>query len=266
MSAFRRRAAALAAALALALAGCGGRGRVAPEASYQTVSSEALAARLAEAGVEIDALKALARLTVRGQPFEARLLFRRPDRVRLVGFDAFGGSLFDFAAAADAATLRLPGRDAIEVDANAPLALAPATRVRGSDLLRLIQAVAGPHIGADERAVFEQDGRYYLFHVLSDDPVPALRRRLWIDRVDLRLARVDFFDAAGAQDATVRLEDYRSVPLAADGALRPFPFHVVVGRPDGELKLDVRIREAKLNPPIADHELALASPKGGDVR
>lgn len=255
----RLRAAAAAAVAVVALAGCAGRGKLAPEVAYQTADPEVLAARLAEAAADIDGLKALARLTARGRSFEARLVFRRPDRVRLVGFDAFGGSLFDFAVAADAAALRLPGRAAVALDPDAPLALTAATQVRGGDLLRLVQAVAGPHIEPEERAVFEQDGRYYLFHVLRDaDPAPVLRRRLWIDRVDLRLARVDFFDASGARAATVRLEDFRPVRLADAARTRAFPFHVMIGR-EGEFTLDVRVREVKLNPPIADRELALAA-------
>lgn len=265
MTMLRPRAAVIAALVLFVAGGCAGRAKT-PAAAYQTAAPETLLARLADAAAAIDGLKALATLKLHAQPFEARLVFRRPDRVRLVGFNPFGGALFDFAADANAAALRLPGRDAVDVDPYAPLALAPATQVRGSDLLRLVQVVAGPHVAAGERAVFEQDGRYYVFHVVNDDAAaPALRRRLWIDRVDLRPARVDFFGADGRRDATVRLEDYRPLALANGGATR-FPFHVVIGRPEGELTLDVRMREVKLNPPIAERDLALATDARGGAR
>lgn len=257
-------------AVGLVSAGCGAkRGIIPPTGPVQQVSLGALSARLDERAARIDGLKALVTLSAGGPSIQASLVYRRPDpasprsaggSVQLRGFDRFGRTAFDFSDAAVGFEVRFPGSDPVRLLPDDPIPLGPAAdEIRPRDLLRVIQAVAGPYRTGGEGFVIEEEGRYYILHVVESDGSEArLVRRYWVDRVALEIAKAEFFDPGGRRKAVVEMGDFRFIKAASGEGGVVMPRHMVIHRPTGDGAIEIRILELNLNPAESGREVSLS--------
>ena len=86
-----------------------------------------------------------------------------------------------------------------------------------------------------------------------------LSRKIWFDRVDLQVARIQNYGPDGGLLSDVRYGDWQP---AGDEA---YPHDVSVSRPADEYQLEIRISQLTLNQPIPASRFQLAQPPGTEL-
>ncbi|MEW6544433.1 MAG: hypothetical protein AB1411_12600 [Nitrospirota bacterium] len=229
---------------------------------------------LKERETAVQTMKGLFRAQIKGpgipfsQRVEGAMFYRRPDLLRLQGFNQVGGALFDFVLTEDRYLLKVP-------------ALGQVLSGRRNDLGRLgklgqpfrltllaVSGVVGTASVEEGQTVSlaEDEDRYRLDVLSAGSGTPF--RRLWFDRRTLQVVQEDWLKSDGTVKATVRFEDFRQIegPAKAVSASEPAtaavgpllkPFKVVTedGQSGGSLKLT--FHEIVPNPDLTPEELGV---------
>jgi len=127
----------------------------------------------------------------------------------------------------------------------------------------ILQALVVPPIDAEhEKCILEEaeDGahRYYVVIVVAPEAGDALtlRRKVWFDRADLRIARVQFYEMAGTYTEDVRYASYQ------DFQGIQYPAHLDVKRPAEDYELAITLEKCTFNQPIPAEKFELPQPPG----
>jgi hypothetical protein len=130
----------------------------------------------------------------------------------------------------------------------------------------ILQALSVPPINAQtEKCMLEEAGegerRYYVVTVVEE---PAggdlgLRRKVWFDRADLELVRMQFYAAAGAYTEDVHYAAYQ------DFTGTHYPTHIEVARPAEDYRLTLTLEKATFNQPIPPEKFELQKPQGAQL-
>ncbi len=215
---------------ALATAGCSGRATRTDAPPLPDVTAEQLTQLLREREADVQTMKGLFRAQIQGpglpisQRVEGALFYRRPDALRLQGFNRLGGGLFEFILSADVYALRLPtgqvysGRPA-ELERVGAIA-----RPFRLSVLAMSGVVGIPSVTEYERALVSLDGDRYRLDVFAASPEQESStpfRRIWFDRHSLQVVQEDRVNTAGEVEASVQFDDYRSVNAWPEGGSIP---------------------------------------------
>ena len=252
--------------LALAIVTLSGCALFTPREDVQLKQAtvEELTALLDRREAAIQTMKGLFSAKVRGgiipiaSRVEGALYYRRPNAMRLRGFTAVGGELFEFVQADDQFRLRLPTMGRV-------LSGSPSDMSEMGKLARPFQlsvwAMGGMlgtgTIAKNETVVLLDEGDRYRLEVFgptSGGP-PLLRRRLWFERQALHVVREDRITESGVVEATIQYEDFRAT---GDGRLqRPFKIELEDGKGQGSVQ--VTFHELIPNQPMSATDLAQVS-------
>ena len=234
------------------------------EVRLKQATVEELTALLSQREAAIQTMKGLFSAKVRGgiipiaSRVEGALYYRRPNAMRLRGFTAVGGELFEFVQAGDQFRLRLPTMGRV-------LSGSPSDMSEMGKLARPFQlsvwAMGGMlgtgTIAKDETVVLVEEGDRYRLEVFgpSSSGAPLMRRQLWFERQALHLVREDRLTESGAVEATIQYEDFRAI---GDGLLlRPFKILLEDGKGQGSVQ--VTFHEMTPNQPLTATDLAQVS-------
>ena len=91
----------------------------------------------------------------------------------------------------------------------------------------------------------QQDGRkFYLLycHQWSSDGSLALKRKIWFDRLDLNIVRLQAYAPRGRLESEIHYSDFRTV----DGHV--YPGQVRLERPQEDYLMEIRAQEIQVNP------------------
>ncbi|MGH7167305.1 MAG: LolA family protein [Nitrospiraceae bacterium] len=261
--------------LLAAIAGCA-TWRAQPP--LRAATAEQLVELLREREAAIRTLKGLFRAQIKApglpiaQQVEGVVFYRRPDALRLQGFNRLGGELFEFVLGEDVYRLRLPTTGQVltgrvtELDRIGQL---------GRPFQLSVWAVSGAvgiaPVSDQEKVLLSEDGDRYRMDVLKPgepEGVPAGRptRRLWFERRSFQVIREDRLTPAGEVEATMQLEDFRPVDFSpkghspspmsremADPMVKPFKISMRDGQGQGTLWLI--FHEIVPNPSLKPEEL-----------
>jgi hypothetical protein len=192
------------------------------------------------------------------------LLAARPAHVRMIGqAPVVAKNVFDMSSDGETFRIFIPSRGKFIVG--------PAEFERRSERpienLRpqhLVDAIFWPELPADTPVLFEEfdqpPRRYYVLTVLRQAAELEIARKLWFDRADLRLARLQVFAAGGRRSADVRYDDWQP---AGDAAR--YPRSISLDRPMDDYRLDLRITRITLNEEIAADRFRLEQPPGSEL-
>ena len=199
---------------------------------------------------------------------EGTVYYRRPNAMRLRGFTAIGGELFEFLQADDQFTLRLPTMGRV-------LSGNPSDMSEMGKLARPFQlsvwamdGVLGTGTIASTESVkmVEEEDRYRL-EVFGPENhgTPALHRRFWFDRQTLLVVKEDRLTERGDIDATIEYEDFREVGEASpasitDGGRLRRPFKITLEDGRGQGNVQVTFHELIPNAILKPNELAGSAP------
>jgi len=235
----------------------------APEAPLRQATAEQLTGMLQERETVIQTMKGLFRAQITGpgvpiaQRVEGAMYYRRPEALRLQGFNQFGGKLFEFSRNRDLYRLDLPSegkRFAGSVD--------ELRRAKIGRLMQLSQWAVNSVVGTDSSggarvALVEDDNRYRL-DVFDEAAEGRVLRRLWFERRALQMVQEERLLLNGDVEALMTFDDFRPIPVTPEqAALMPFKVTVVDQVASGSVELT--FHEIVLNPALKPEELGLAT-------
>jgi hypothetical protein len=199
---------------------------------------------------------------------KAFVLASRPYNVRMIGqVPVIGKTVFDMASNGQDFEVSIPSRNKFLVG---PISLnrASAKPIENLRPQHLVDALLWPEIRKEEVVLLEEyndeSARYYVLNVLRGGYQSEMLRKIWLDRSDLHLARMETFGPKGSLISDVRYADWQ--PLSTPNAeLKDYPRAIRIDRPHDEYRLDLTITKLGLNEPIVAERFTLQPPAGADV-
>lgn len=202
---------------------------------------------------------------------KAFLLASRPENVRMVGqAPVIGKTIFDMSSDGKEFCVWLPSKNkfltgevAVERNSEKPL-----ENLRPQHLL---DALLWTEIRKEEATLLEEfndeNSRYYVLTVLRGGYRTEILRKIWFDRTNLNIVRVQSYGPKGVLLSDVRYSDWQPVSdsPAGAGSHLTFPRSLRVDRPHDDYRLDLQIAKVDLNVDLAADRFQLPQPAGADV-
>lgn len=194
------------------------------------------------------------------------LLAQRPSSIRVIGqAPVVGKNIFDMVSDAQTFRIFIPSRNKFLIGQ----ATGPGTSEKAIENLRpqhLLDALFWQELPDPPRILLEEfdapPHRYYVLTALrpaSADAAWEIERKLWFDRTDLSLVRLQHFGAAGRRLADIRYAEWRVV-----AGVR-FPHWIRLERPREDYQLTLRLNRLRLNEAIAAERFRLEQPPGTEL-
>jgi hypothetical protein len=203
------------------------------------------------------------------------ILADRPAMIRVIGqAPVVGKNIFDMVSDGQTFRIFIPSKHEFIVG---PAALERAAKKPIENLRpqHLLDALLWPEIEPKQTVLFEEfndeAGRYYILTVLRGGEPPEIARRIWFDRANLQVARIEIFGGGGKLLADIRYGDWRAAangtagqPAEAGPGI-PFPREIVLTRPKDDYTLDIRVLKLQLDGRIGAERFLLEQPPGTEL-
>ena len=207
---------------------------------------------------------------------KAFLLAQRPAQIRMIGqAPVVGTTIFDMASDTETFRVYIPsktkfliGSVTAERNSNKPI-----ENLRPQHLL---EALLWPQVRKEESVLFEEFNdeiaRYYVLTVLRGGYRTEILRKIWFDRSDLQVSRLQTFGPKGILLSDVHVSDWQ--PLVGDqehpapsapGAVGAFPRQIRIERPHDDYRLDLQIIKLALNEDLPPERFKLEQPAGTEL-
>jgi outer membrane lipoprotein-sorting protein len=206
---------------------------------------------------------------------KAFLLASRPANVRMVGqAPVIGKTIFDMTSNGKEFRVWLPtknkflvGEVAAERNSDKPL-----ENLRPQHLL---EALLWAEIRKEETVLLEEfndeNSRYYVLTVLRGGYSKEIFRKIWFDRADLNVVRLQSYGPKGVLLSDVRFSDWQ--PLAdqtagattSAGGPQAFPRALRIDRPHDDYRLDLQVSKIDLNVDLSAERFQLAQPENSEL-
>ena len=197
---------------------------------------------------------------------KAFLLASRPYNIRMIGqVPVVGKTVFDMGSDAQTFEVSIPSKNKFLVG---PVALErqsskPIENLRPQHLL---EAVLWPEVRKEEIVLIEEsndeNARYYVLTVLRGGYKTEILRKIWFDRADLRVVRLEEYGPKGALLSDARYSDWQPV---APGSAAEYPMSIRIDRPRDEYRLDLTISKIALNEQLTAEQFKLEPPAGAEI-
>ena len=207
---------------------------------------------------------------------KAFLLTERPAAIRVIGqVPVIGTTVFDMASDGETFRVYIPSKNKYLVG--------PTSSERGSgkplENLRpqhLLDALLWPEVRKEERVLIEEfnddTGRYYVLTVLRGGYRLEILRKIWFNRADLRVSRLQGYGPKGVLLSDIRESDWQpltgdqqSPPGGASNSITEFPRSIRIERPHDDYRLDMDITKLSLNQEIPRERFTLEQPAGSEL-
>lgn len=206
---------------------------------------------------------------------KAFLLAQRPANIRVIGqAPVIGKTVFDMTSDGETFHVWIPSKNKFLVG---PVALErisskPIENLRPQHLL---SALLWTEIQKEEPVLFEEfDGeraRYYVLTVLRGGYQLEILRKIWFDRADLQVARLEGFGPNGVLLSDARYSNWEPLtapeqpPAATAPEIGAFPRTIQIDRPHDDYRLDLQITKLMLNQDIPADRFNLEQPAGSEL-
>ena len=194
------------------------------------------------------------------------ILARSPAWIRLIGL-AFKVKIFDMVSDGKQFRIHIPqknkfilGRNDQEIKGrkDVPINLCPQHIFQAL----IIDPVTAEREGNTRVLEEDQEGKrkYYVVSIIGParEGVGLLRRKIWIDRFDLRLVRQRLYDDE-RMVSDINYQEFKDF----DG--RDYPSMIDFNRPQEDYSLRIRISKAVMNETLSDEQFLLAQPDGTEL-
>lgn len=202
---------------------------------------------------------------------KAFLLASRPANVRMIGqAPVINKMIFDMASNGTSFQVSIPSRNKF---LEGPVALdkqssKPIENLRPQHLL---DALLWEVVQKQEATLIEEyndeSARFYILTVLRGGYKTEILRKIWFDRADLHIVRLQSYGPRGALLSDVRYANWQAV-APADAAKSPgteYPRSIRIDRPRDEYRLDLTVTKITLNEPIEADRFELRAPAGAEI-
>jgi hypothetical protein len=206
---------------------------------------------------------------------KAFVLAKRPAEIRVIGqAPVIGTTVFDMASDGETFRVSIPSKNKFLVG---PVALERAGKKPIENLRpqHLLDALLWPQIRKEEAVLFEEfndeTGRYYVLTILRGGYENEILRKVWFDRADLHVARLEAYGPKGVLVSDVQFSDWE--PLLGDqeqaagtsASVTSFPRTIRIERPHDDYRLDMTFTKIALNEAIPDVRFNLQQPAGSEL-
>ncbi len=191
------------------------------------------------------------------------ILAQKPAEIRMIGqAPVVAKNIFDMVSDGETFRIFIPSKNKFIVGPAAfeRPAKKPIENLRPQHLL---DALFWPELPVGEPVLFEEfnaePARYYILTLLRGSSPLEIARKIWYDRADLSLARIQLYAPGGRLVSDIRYADWQPV---ADVR---YPRHIWLARPHDDYQLEVRITRVALNEDIATDRFRLEQPPGSEL-
>jgi outer membrane lipoprotein-sorting protein len=205
---------------------------------------------------------------------KAFLLAERPEQIRMIGqAPVVGTTVFDMASDGETFRVSIPSKNKFLVGqvAMERISSKPIENLRPQHLL---DALLWPEVRKEEAVLFEEfndeNARYYVLTVLRGGYRSEILRKIWFDRTDLQVSRLQTFGPRGVLLSDVHFSDWQPVPgdqehSAQTRSVAAFPRAIRMERPHDDYRLDLQIMKLILNEDIPADRFKLEQPAGSEL-
>jgi len=208
---------------------------------------------------------------------KAFLLAARPAEIRVIGqAPVIGTTVFDMASDGETFRVSIPSKNNFLVG---PVAVERASSKPIENLRpqHLLDALLWPEIRKEEAVTInefnDENARYYILTVLRGGYQIEVLRKIWFDRSDLQVARMQIFGPKGLLLSDIRLADWQPTDSAVGPSASPtpsnsvasFPRAIRIERPHDDYKLDLQVTKVILNEEIPAERFKLEQPAGAEL-
>jgi hypothetical protein len=207
---------------------------------------------------------------------KAFLLAVRPAEIRIIGqAPVVGTTVFDMASDSETFRVSIPSKSKFLVGSVA-LERASSKPIENLRPQHLLDALLWPEIRKEEAVLFEEyndeTARYYVLTVLRGGYRTEILRKIWFDRADLQVSRLQSYGPKGALLSDVHVSDWQ--PLVADpehpaaaapSGVAAFPRAIRIDRPHDDYQLDLQVTKVTLNEEIPPERFKLEQPAGSEL-
>jgi outer membrane lipoprotein-sorting protein len=198
------------------------------------------------------------------------ILADKPSRIRVIGqVPVVGKNIFDMESDGETFHIFIPSKNQF-LEGPAKLERPSAKPIENLRPQHLLDAIFWRQIPKDSPVLLEETSvppsNFYVLTVIR--PAAArgdhttdweIDRKIWFDRADLNVSRIDTYDHAGKPEAIVHLSDWDMF-----GNVR-YPKQIALDRPQNDYQLQLGVLKVTANENIAPDRFALAQPPGTDL-
>jgi hypothetical protein len=206
---------------------------------------------------------------------KAFLLAERPAYIRMIGqAPVIGKTVFDMTGDAESFRVSSPSKNKFLVGAIS-LERTSSKPIENLRPQHLLDALLWTEIRKEEDVLFEEfndeKARYYVLTVLHGGYQKEISRKIWFNRADLEVARLEEFGRKGALLSDVRYSDWepptgdREQTSAAASGIAFFPRVIQIDRPHDDYRLDFEVTKLTLNEDIPADRFKLEQPAGSEL-
>jgi hypothetical protein len=206
---------------------------------------------------------------------KAFLLAERPAFVRMIGeAPVIGKTVFDMTSDPETFRVSIPSKNKFLVGAIA-LERTSSKPIENLRPQHLLDALLWAEIRKEEAVLFEEfndeKARYYVLTVLRGGYRTEILRKIWFNRADLQVSRLQEFGPKGALLSDVRYSDWHPVTGdqeqsgATPSGVTAFPHTIQVDRPHDDYRLDLQVIKLMLNEDIPADRFKLERPAGSEL-
>jgi outer membrane lipoprotein-sorting protein len=207
---------------------------------------------------------------------KAFLLAERPAEIRMIGqAPVIGKTVFDMASDGETFRVSIPSKNKFLVGSVAMERTSdkPIENLRPHHLL---DALLWPEVRKEESVLFEEFNdevaRYYVLTVLRGGYRTEILRKIWFERTDLKISRLQTFGPKGVLLSDVHVSDWEPVlgdqehpGGAPPNAVGAFPRAIRIERPHDDYRLDLQIAKVTLNEDLPQDRFKLEQPAGSEL-
>jgi outer membrane lipoprotein-sorting protein len=217
------------------------------------------------------------------------ILAARPASIRVIGqAPVVSKNIFDMVSDGSTFSIYIPSKNKFIVGP-ANLERRAEKPIENLRPQHLVDALFWPAITEGAPVLFEEasegPSRFYILTVVrlepqqstsgsSDAASPApgqqassqrataswgIARKIWFDRADLRVSRIENFGAGGKVASDVAYANWQTTAAAT------YPWQINVTRPSDDYQLQIAIKKLTVNEPIAPDRFSLPQPPGTDL-
>jgi hypothetical protein len=207
---------------------------------------------------------------------KAFLLAVRPAEIRMIGqAPVVGTTVFDMVSDGEVFRASIPPKNKFLVG-RVSAERASSKPIENLRPQHLLEALLWPEIRKEETVLFEEfndeAARFYVLTVLRGGYRTEILRKIWFDRADLQISRLQSYGPRGALLSDVRVSDWQSLLAdqehpagAAANGISSFPRAIRIDRPHDDYRLDLQITKLVLNEDLPRERFKLDQPAGSEL-
>jgi outer membrane lipoprotein-sorting protein len=270
-----------------ALAGCGGHvshdTKIAPnkilvakdatrEELIEKFNAQASSAKSLNATVELRPIAGsqYSGLIQEYHEVKAFVLAKRPENIRMIGqAPVISKTIFDMTSDGETFRVSLPTKNKFLVG-QVGLERNSAKPLENLRPQHLFDALLWPEIVKGEAVLIEEfndeAARYYVLTVLRGGYTTEIRRKIWFNRADLSVVRLESYGPKGALLSDVHYSDWQPVSDSATTTnAATFPRTIQIDRPHDDYRINLQVSKVSLNEDLPADRFQLAQPPNSEL-